>query len=454
MNKFIDEKNLKDKINSLSKNVNIKKWDIGASSSSDSSVQVDKGKPKQLKSSQKNSLTLRIWNKEGLVGISSTTDLTDDGLNKSFTSAYESSFFGNSSDIPDFSPECKNKLFNINSPLREAYGIKRLYELLSLAEKNLIESHSSIESVPYNGLSESIYERIYINSDGASRLIKKTQASIYLYARSNVQGKKPRSSGSIKLGYGTSDLDIDSCIEEASKKTIDHLNYSPITTGKYLVCFKPEAFLDLINAFSNIFNARSILDGISLSNKNSLGETISVPYFNLVDDGLHKDHIGAINFDGEGTPTKKINLIENGIINNFLHSEATARAFNTNPTGHAGTGSKVSVGPDWFVISKTPLGNNKSEKLNHQNCKDTFVLIESLSALHAGVKPSQGSFSLPFDGWLVKEGEKISIEAATVAGDIKNVLMNIVEMENNSEVTHSGISPHIWINELSITGEA
>ena len=82
-----------------------------------------------------------------------------------------------------------------------------------------------------------------------------------------------------------------------------------------------------------------------------------------------------------------------------------------------------------------------------------FILIENLNALHAGVKASQGSFSLPFDGWIYKNGEKRSIESATVAGDIKYLLNNIVNIENEQLVTHQGVSPHIWVDELSITGD-
>ena len=79
---------------------------------------------------------------------------------------------------------------------------------------------------------------------------------MYLYAKAEEKNKKPRSSGSVKLGYGVEDIDINSCIEEASKKTIAHLNYSKIETNKYLICFSPDAFLSIINAFSSIFNAR------------------------------------------------------------------------------------------------------------------------------------------------------------------------------------------------------
>ena len=83
-----------------------------------------------------------------------------------------------------------------------------------------------------------------------------------------------------------------------------------------------------------------------------------------------------------------------------------------------------------------------------------MVWIDSLSALHAGVKASQGAFSLPFDGWLLKGGERRSIEAATVAGDIRTVLRSIVSLEGEPEVTPDGLCPHVWVEGLAITGEA
>ena len=159
-------------------------------------------------------------------------------------------------------------------------------------------------------------------------------------------------------------------------------------------------------------------------------------------------------FDGEGTPTRALPLIREGCLESFLHSEATARHFGVDPTGHAGMGAKVSVGPDWFEVSRTPAMNTGADHLDHTLTTDTFVLIESLSALHAGVKASQGAFSLPFDGWLVRGGERISVEAATVAGDIRDLLRSIVHLESESVVTHEGVSPYVWVDGLAITGEA
>ena len=432
----------------------INKWDMGASSSRDISVQVQQGNAKQLKGSQRNSMTLRVWNKNNQVGITSTSDLTSEGIKKAMKGAIEASLFGNEKESPEFSSLAKSELEDINPKISNSHTIDQLLSILKKAEKELIDTHKSIDSVPYNGLNESYMERIYINSEGANRHMKLSQSSIYLYAKAEEQNKKPRSAGGIRINSNLEELDIDSCISETSDKLISHLDYKSIETNKYLVCFTPEAFLQLISAFSSMFNARSIIDGLSLMKEDSLGNQISVPNLNISDEGLHPKNVGAFSFDGEGTPTQNIQLVTNGILTQLLHSEATARKFGVKPTGHAGLGAKVSVSPDWLVVSKSESEMDKDESLSIKNTIKEYILIDELSAIHSGVKASQGSFSLPFDGWIVNDGKKTSIEAATVAGDILKVLSSIVKIEDEQIVTHQGISPHVWVENMSITGEA
>ena len=444
---------LRDRLQDLAKREGIHQWDLGAACSDDCSVQVDRGEAKQLKAAQRSSITVRVWNSDGLVGITSTTDLSESGLEKALTGAHEASRFGNPDDVPGFSPLATAPLPELDRPLKQRQGILPLLSTLREAEADLLARHPAIQSVPYNGLAESLSQSLYLNSDGALREMQRTQASLYLYAKAEETGRKPRSSGAVRLALGSGDLDVSGCIEEAVERTVSHLAYRPIDTGTYRICFTPEAFLSLLGAFSSMLNARSVLDGVSLSKRESLGTSVAVPFLSLHDDGLHSGNVGASAFDGEGTPTRRISLIEGGVLKSFLHSEATARAFGVTPTGHAGLGAKVSVGPDWFVVSRTE-GVSSSLELDHTTHQDPFVLIEDLSALHAGVKASQGSFSLPFDGWLVKDGERISVEAATVAGDIRTVLNSLLHLEAESEVTPRGVSPHVWVDGLSITGEA
>ena len=450
----LDPFELNDVLEKFSKDTDIQKWDIGASSSRDISVQVHHGNAKQLKGSQRNSMTLRVWNKNNKVGITSTSDLTSEGIKKAMRGAIDACDFANENESPQFSSLANSPLNVTNSEISDTHTIDELLTILKKAERQLIDSHKSIDSVPYNGLSESYIERIYINSEGAKRHMKLSQSSIYLYAKAEEDNKKPRSAGGVRINSHLDELDINSCIQETSDKLISHLNYKSIETNKYLICFSPEAFLQLISAFSSMFNARSIIDGLSLMKEDSIGNQISVSNLNISDEGLHPENVGAFSFDGEGTPTQNIKLVTNGRLTNLLHSEATARKFGVNPTGHAGLGAKVSVSPDWLVVSKSESEMDKDESLSIKNTLKEYILIDELSAIHSGVKASQGSFSLPFDGWIVNDGKKTSIEAATVAGDILNVLNGIVKIENDQVVTHQGISPHVWVDNISITGEA
>ena len=445
---------LSELLEKYSKELKIRKWDMGASSSRDISVQVHQGNAKQLKGSQRNSMTLRVWNNTNKVGITSTSDLSNHGIKKAMKVAIEASVFGNDKESPEFSSLAKSPLKEIHSKISTNHSIDKLLTILKNAEKQLIETHNSIDSVPYNGLSESYMERLYINSDGANRFMKLSQSSIYLYAKAQLKNKKPRSAGGIRINSDLDLLDIDSCINETSKKLVSHINYKAIKTDKYLICFTPEAFLQLISAFSSMFNARSIIDGLSLMNEKSIGKQIAVKNINISDEGLHPENVGAFSFDGEGTPTQNIKLVISGVLTNLLHSEATARKFGVRPTGHAGLGAKVSVSPDWLVVSRCENEIDHDESLSIKSTMKEYILIDELSALHSGVKASQGSFSLPFDGWVVKDGNKTSIEAATVAGDILNVLNSIVKIEKEQIVTHQGISPYIWVDNMSITGEA
>jgi len=397
---------------------------------------------------------LRVWNGDGLVGITSTSDLSDSGLARALSGARDASAFGNAEETPAFSPLATAPLAPLDQPLHQPQPILSLLDTLKQAERQLLDRHIAIGTVPYNGLAQRSSERLYLNSEGACRHQTMTTASLYLYARAEEAGRKPRSSGAVRLAYGTTELDIAGCIEEAAERTIAHLDYAPIETGYYTCVFSPEAFLDLIGAFSSLFNARAVLDGVSLSHRDSLGDSVAVPFLSIRDNGLHPGNVGTSAFDGEGTPTAPLDLVAGGVLKNFLHSEATARAFGVAPTGHAGMGAKVSVGADWFEIGATPGSDGGQQGLDRLNHSGPVVVIDSLSALHAGVKASQGSFSLPFDGWLVEGGVSRSIEAATVAGDIRTVMKAIVGFEGLAKITPDGLCPYVWVEGLSITGEA
>jgi PmbA protein len=428
----------------------IKKFDIYGSTVDETSVQVDQGEPKQVKASNRSGVTVRVWNEENTIGVTSTTDVDPKGLELALKTAYEASFFGVKENVPDFSPEATLPITNAQHQNKAQQApVAELIEKLIGAEKELLAAHPAITGVPYNGLAQRDIDRFYLNSDGALRTESHSLASLYLYSKTDEEGKKPRSAGAYRVKESVANLDIAGCIQETAEKTISHLNYEKIKSGKYQVVFSAEAFLSLLGAFSNLFNAQSILDNQSLSKADDIGKQIASPLLSVYDDALHPANIGAESFDGEGTPTRQVKLIEKGVLTGFLHSAGTAKRLNAQPTGNASIGAKVSVGPNFYHVFAAAT----SEQELSLETAENVILIDDLQALHAGVRALQGSFSLPFDGWLVNKGEKTSIESATVAGDFLELLKSIVYVEKEVELTPGGVCPRIWVSELSITGE-
>jgi PmbA protein len=431
------------------KKLGIAKYDVYGATVDETSVQVDRGDPKQVKASNRSSVIVRVWNDQGKLGVTSTSDVDPAGMDLALAMARDASHFGVEDHIPDFSPEATAPTAQVQVETLPAAPVGDLIHTLIEVEQQLLQAHPAIASVPYNGLAQRSTDRFYLNSAGALRQEARTYASVYLYSKTEQAGRKPRSAGAMRVHHGLDRLDLQGCVQEAAEKTISHLNYEKISSGKYRVVFSAEAFLSLLGAFSNLYNAQSILDRRSLSTVEDLGQVVASPLLSVYDDALHADNIGVETFDGEGSPTRRVGLIEQGVLTHFLHSAGTAKRMGASPTGHASIGAKVSVSPSFYhVLPGTEQRSEFSLK-----AADQVVFIDDLQALHAGVNALQGSFSLPFDGWLYHQGERVSIESATVAGDFRELLKGIIYLEPELELTPAGLSPQVWVEGLSITGE-
>ncbi len=433
----------------IANRLGIQKFDVYGSTVDETSVQVDQGEPKQVKASNRSGVTVRVWNHEHTMGITSTTDVDPAGLELALKTAHEASYFGVKEHVPDFSPEATAPIADYPEEKADPASVSELLDHLIQAEKELLHAHPAIQGVPYNGLSQRDSERSYLNSEGAARSEARSYTSIYLYSKTEEDGKKPRSAGSYRISRSLDQLDIQGCLQEAAEKTISHLNYEKVKSGKYRVVFSADAFLSLLGAFSNLFNAQSILDKQSLSTPESLGTQIASPLLSFCDDAMHPANIAAGLFDGEGTPTRRISLIEKGVLSGFLHSAGTAKRLNAQPTGHANIGAKVTVSPNFYHVFPGSAAEQEYSLDNAEN----VIFIDELRALHAGVRALQGSFSLPFDGWLMNRGQQVSIESATVAGDFLELLKSIIFVEAEPELTPAGVCPRVWVDSLSITGE-
>ncbi|WGL58879.1 TldD/PmbA family protein [Pigmentibacter sp. JX0631] len=441
-------------IDSIARSLGIKKYDVFGSAKEESSASAKNKKPFGLNSSSKSYLLVRVWNDKQQAGVTSTSNLTYAGLTDALILAHSSAEYGSTENIYDFSENSQNTSKNIQviNDLENKVTMHDLVEKSIEAETKILDHSSIFKSVPYNKVADSYSKRFYFNSLGAIKVADSNVAYCYFYPLAQEPNKIAREAGHVSISKGFQNLNVLDCAEKAIKKTENHLNYTNIKSGKYKTIFSPEAFLDLLYAFSNFMNAQNILDKKSLLTIENLNSQIAASILNLSDSPLHSANPDPCYFDEEGTITNNINIIQEGKLVTFLHSSFTAQKFNTKSTGHCHLGSKLTISPYFLHVSKN--NNINSAQYSSLSQENNVIYIENVKALHAGVNALQGSFSLPFDGFLLNNEKKVSIESATVAGDFLSLLNNIIYIDDNETVTHKGISPNIWIKELSITGNS
>lgn len=259
----------------------------------------------------------------------------------------------------------------------------------------------------------------------------------------------------IKLGE-LSKIDIDQMVEKAINGAKVKLGGDVAPTGQYPVIFNPDAMCSLLSVYSSIFNSEAAQKGLSLL-AGKEGEIIAADIVTLVDDPFHKDNPEPANFDAEGSPTHKKNIIENGRLNTLLYNLKTAAVAGKKTTGNASKGSYTSsVGIRPFTLY---LENGAYSEQELLNMAGNGVYITDLSGLHAGADSISGDFSLQSEGYMIENGEKTKfVKSFTVAGNFYDLLKNIAALADNCKLPNAmGMtafgSPSVLVNGLSIAGK-
>jgi len=125
-----------------------------------------------------------------------------------------------------------------------------------------------------------------------------------------------------------------------------------LPSGKYPVLFAPTATASLLGPLLSCLNGKAVEQGTSPL-RGRLGEEAFAKSFTLYDDPLRPFFPATAPFDAEGVPGARTNLIEQGVLRNFLVDLDTAAALGLKPNGNgrrAGWSAPPSPGPSTLVV--------------------------------------------------------------------------------------------------------
>lgn len=156
-------------------------------------------------------------------------------------------------------------------------------------------------------------------------------------------------------------------------------------------------------------------------------------------------------FDDEGTPTRQITFIQNGLLQLFYTDRTIGRILGSGTTGNGfRPGLESYPTPGLFNLIVQPGTKSLPELIS---TLDAGIVIDQMLGGGAGIS---GDFSVNVDlGYWVERGEVIGrIKDTMVAGNVYVALKSLMELGSDAEWNGSCYTPSMVVDGLSTTGRS
>jgi PmbA protein len=414
-------------------------------------AKVQNGVLQDLTTSKRGGLGVRVLRSgpHGLrAGIATTTDLTRPDFKELFAQAWELAALGDEDPwLRQADPSGADDLPSRFDPRGAA-----------LAPEDRIRMAMELEAAARRATDKvaAVREASWADGEGASLLL--TQRGVRAYDLGSscsaalelaVEDKGDRQAAwHADIGRHPQALDLEAIGREAALKGLRKLNPVQIEAGRYNVVLHPEVAVDILGLVAGMLSAEDVLKGRSLF-AGKQGEAIASPLLTLVDDGRLPEGLGSEPWDGEGLPTRRNVLIQDGVLQTYLHTLRTAAEMNAAPTGSAGRGTGSNPGVTFFNLFP---GRGDRTPAELYRMAGEGVLITEIMGLHT-VDPVSGDLSVGASGVRIRGGELAeSLDRMTFAGNLKDFLTRIVALGDDLRWYGSSAGLSILLSDMSLGG--
>ncbi|OGI20614.1 MAG: hypothetical protein A3B68_08655 [Candidatus Melainabacteria bacterium RIFCSPHIGHO2_02_FULL_34_12] len=227
--------------------------------------------------------------------------------------------------------------------------------------------------------------------------------------------------------------------------------HSDIKSGKCPVLFTQRALKDLLDIIESALNGKMVNERSSpwhdKLGKKVLSEKITLkqdPGFGFM----------ARGYDDEGNEIKKMNLVTNGILENFYFDLITA---GRGMPRHAPTGNgfkpSLALPPEPSLLNLILSPGKKSLDEIIKSIDYGLMVDQTMGGLSTNIS---GNMSLNIDmGFLIEKGEiKGRVKDTMISGNIYNALNNVIDLSNESKCYWSQIyNPDMLLDGFTITSK-
>lgn len=217
-------------------------------------------------------------------------------------------------------------------------------------------------------------------------------------------------------------------------------------TGVYPVLFDERVASSLIGHLLSAVNGAAIARGASWL-RDALGQQVLPAGLSVIEDP-HRPRIGSSRpFDGEGLPTRRRAIVEDGILTGWTLDLATGRKLGMASTANAARGTSSPPSPSTSNIDLTQ-GTATREALLRDMGRGLYVT----SMIGSTINPTTGDYSRGAAGFWVENGQiSHPVNECTIAGNLREMLLRLIPA-NDARAHLSTRVPSCLIDGLTLAG--
>jgi PmbA protein len=421
-----------------------------AQQSTRTEVNAFEGEVERLTSASSSGLGVRVV-RQGRLGYAYTADLSDEGLRQCLAEAranLEVSTEDPGNVLPDAAEH--QPLDGVFDPKQVDVAPERKVTLaldLEARTRAADPKVSKVETAQYGD----VVSRVAIaSSRGVTGSFSLTRAWCFAVALANQDGESQAGYG-VDSARSLEDLDVGPVADEAAERAVRLLGATKPPTRAVPVVFDRMVAPSLIGVLLAGLSAEAVQKRRSLF-ADKLGERVGSAGLQLVDDGRLLDGPGAVPFDDEGVPSRRTVLLDDGVLQCFLHNTATAARGNATSTGNASRMSfKSTPGISAHNVFLAPGDKDQAGLLAQAG---EGLLVQDVTGVHSGANPITGDFSVGVSGLWFRGGELAEpVREATVAAYLLDILKGIVAVGSDLRWTTGSIGgASVLVGQMTVAG--
>ncbi len=228
----------------------------------------------------------------------------------------------------------------------------------------------------------------------------------------------------------------------AAQRALARLHARKLDTRKCAVLFEAPLAAGLLGAFVQAVSGGALYRKSTFL-LDSLGTLAFSPHIQVLEDPHVIGAVGSSPFDEEGVKTTRREVVTNGIVQGYFLSTYSARKLGMRTTGNAGGSHNLSL-----TSSLTKPGDDFKAMLKKLG---TGLLVTEL--MGQGVNYVTGDYSRGAAGYWVEKGViQYPVEEITIAGNMKDMLRQIVAVGADTLVRGTKKTGSILIESMTIAG--